>query len=158
MDFTKHRVQTNVEAYRLNFGKAVRHDSSTTGFKRMCIDLSSSSETCKDVERTVAFASTPEPGMHNGRVVLPGPWTDSLSRGTYRRALKAQQSSEVPRQGEGQRKEMTSNKEVFVHKNVPVPTIRSHVLLPNSHIHTSHCFFSKHKAMVPTDLQISKSP
>lgn len=63
MDSTKHRVQINVEACTLNLGKAVRRDSSTIGFKRTYIDLSFSSETCKDVERQVYFTFTMELGM-----------------------------------------------------------------------------------------------
>lgn len=110
MDSTKHRVQINVEACKLNLGKAVRHDGSTIGFKRTYIDLSFSSETCKDVERQVYFTFTLEPGMHSDRVVYPRPWTDSPSCETCRRAVKAQWSSEAPRQGEGMREEMTSNR------------------------------------------------
>lgn len=110
MDSTKHRVQINVEACRLNLGKAVRRDSSTKGFKRTYIDLSFSSETRKDVERQVYFTFTLQLGMHSGRVVFPRPWTDSLSYETCRRAVKAQWSSEAPRQEEGMREEMTSNR------------------------------------------------
>lgn len=90
MDYTKHRVQIKVEACRLNLGKAVRHDSSTIGFKRTYIDLSFSSETRKDVERQVYFTFTLELEMRSGRVVFPGPRTDSLSYETRQRAVKAQ--------------------------------------------------------------------
>lgn len=34
MDSTNHRIQINVEACRLNLGKAVRRDGSTIGFER----------------------------------------------------------------------------------------------------------------------------
>lgn len=34
----------NIEACRLNLGKAVRRDSSLIGFKKTCIDLSFSSQ------------------------------------------------------------------------------------------------------------------
>lgn len=51
MYFTKRRAQIKVGARRLNLGKAVKHDSSTVDFKKMCIDLSFSSEAHKYLER-----------------------------------------------------------------------------------------------------------
>lgn len=53
MNFTKCRVPINAEACRLNLGEAVRPDSSTTGFRSMCITLSFSFETQRDLERQV---------------------------------------------------------------------------------------------------------
>jgi hypothetical protein len=38
--FIKHRGQINGEVSRLNLGTAVRQNSSKTGFRKMCIDLS----------------------------------------------------------------------------------------------------------------------
>ena len=38
MDFTQGRVQINIEACRLNLGKAVRHEGSSIGFEKTCID------------------------------------------------------------------------------------------------------------------------
>lgn len=67
MDFTERRVQINSEACRLNLGRAVRRDGSTTGFQKTCIDLSSS-QTQSDLERQVYLTSTLVPGMQSGRV------------------------------------------------------------------------------------------
>lgn len=116
MDLTKRRVQINVEACGLNLGKAIGRDSSTIGLKKTCIDLSFSSEMQNYLERQVYLTSTLVTGIQNARVVFPGLWTDSLSCGTFRRAVKAQRSSEVPTRGEWQREKKTSNYEVFVHK------------------------------------------
>ena len=38
MDFTQGRVQINIEACRLNLGKAVRREGSSIGFEKTCID------------------------------------------------------------------------------------------------------------------------
>lgn len=53
MDFAKRGVQINAEVSRLNLGKAVMGDSSTIGFKKMCIDLSFSSVTRNHLARQV---------------------------------------------------------------------------------------------------------
>lgn len=72
MDFTKRRVQINVEACGLNLGKAIGRDSSTIGLKKTCIDLSFSSEMQNYLERQVYLTSTLVTGMQNARVVFPG--------------------------------------------------------------------------------------
>lgn len=38
MDFTQGRVQINIEACRLNLGKAVGLEGSSIGFEKTCID------------------------------------------------------------------------------------------------------------------------
>lgn len=67
MDFMNRGAQINVEASRLNPGKAARHDNSTISFKKTCIYLSFSSETLNYLERQVYFTSILVSGIQNGR-------------------------------------------------------------------------------------------